>query len=210
MPNHFPVTSHNLSGTVTSSENSYLSRRKRAAARELTTDRARDSLDAVEIAKSTASAAVHSPSTAFPHCEILLSPLNYSRYPCIATSTGYEDSGERDSKVKSTHDESLKMQKGTHRRNDRLFRGGHVRQDLALTHGMAKLLRVINIYARHAPTARERERERKREGKEGTSYAFDVVRYCCMLHSLPQLQAIRSTFSATRFFGSGLFYLHRT
>lgn len=52
MHNHFPATSRNLSGTVTSSENSYLPRRKRAA-RELTRDRTRDSLDAVEIAKST-------------------------------------------------------------------------------------------------------------------------------------------------------------
>lgn len=54
MHNHFPVTSRNLSGTVTSSENSYLSRRK-CAARESTRDCAQDSLDAVEIAKSTAS-----------------------------------------------------------------------------------------------------------------------------------------------------------
>ena len=30
--------------------------------------------------------AVYSPSIALPHCEILLSPLNYSRYHCITSS----------------------------------------------------------------------------------------------------------------------------
>jgi len=41
---------------------------------------------------------------------------------------------------------------------------GHARQDLALTHGMAKLLHVINIYARHT-TGYEKDRKRKKRRK---------------------------------------------
>lgn len=92
------------------------------------------------------------------------------------------------------------MQKGTD--ETQTVREGHARQDSALTHGMAKLLHVINIYALGMHQT-ARERERKTGGKEET-HPTHSMRCSYVLQSLPQLRQC-NRHSPQRFFGSVYF-----
>lgn len=119
MRNHFPVTSRNLSGTITYSENSYFSRRKRAALELTTRDRARVSRKMLEIAQSIARAAVHLPTTRvaalrnIPFAAKLFPLFAYFHderdKPRIVTNA---DDGKKIRCGKLAYDESLKIQKG--------------------------------------------------------------------------------------------------
>lgn len=158
----------------------------------------------LEIARSIARAAVHLPTTALPHCEIFLSPLNYSRYSHIFPMSAINRESWRMPMIakrfgaeRCAYDESLKMQKGDDRETKRgQFAEGHARRFSVLMRRMAKLLGVINIYARHIRTRRERQR---------TSCTLDpsFERYCyrvalsvdnCNRHSM------RNDFSMYRLF----------
>jgi len=143
----------------------------KTAALGLTRDCARDSVDAGH------RRAVHSPPTVLARCEILLSPLNYSRYRCICLSMGPRSGGSGENSMpRSMHDEWLNMQNGAWRtkRNAIRSRGSRAACFVVATHGMPKLLHVININALHA---HQRKAKRGR-GRDGTHRARSMRCYC--------------------------------
>lgn len=93
--------------------------------------------------------------------------------------------------AESTHDGSLKMQKRTPTET-KLFTKGHARQVSTLTHGMAKFLSVINIYAR-AYGRQQREKARAMHAVRTLLFAQYIL-------------CNNSTFSAERFF-DGIYFI---